>query len=71
MPLMIIQKPILQRGDNAPLVTIVKNIEGYKDDLTQHPCIVNHPEQFEVVDFEIEEGTPVQYLIYKNNENEI
>jgi len=28
----------------------VVNVEGYENDLTQHPAIINHPDLFEVVE---------------------
>lgn len=41
----------------------VVNIEGYENDLSQHPAIINHPDLFEVVESDVPEN--FEKLIYQ------
>ena len=56
---------IKQKTEGTTDIVIV-NLTGYTGDLSQHPCVLHHPELFEVID-----GNPpekVNILNYSDEE---
>ena len=56
------------RGDiEQPVYTVVVT-EGFEEDLSLHPSVIDRPDLFEIVEGEIPTDRIVQYLKYKNDD---